>query len=158
MYCLCLAFALLYICLPLSWLCLSPCLCLLFVFSSLRLSWLSLCPCLCLVFSCLVLSLSCLVLSCLVLSCLVCSLCRLGGSFGVIFGRLGGRFAPRGVVLGCSWEVLWVLKRSWGELTLKKGPTQKSLALLSRFLDPSWVPKRGQDGAQNDPKSIKKSS
>ena len=99
----------------------------------------------------------CLVSSRLVLSCrvlflsfLVWSLWSSWGSFWVIFGRLGGRFG----LLGRSWGALgrsWrLLERSWGELTVRRGAPQKSRALLSRFLDPSWAPKGSQDGAQDE--------
>ena len=70
---------------------------------------------------------------------------------GTILGSLGGSWgAPGG-----SWKLL---KRSWGELTLQRGGAQTSLAYLDRFLDPSWAPKGGQDGAQDDQKTIKKIS
>ena len=112
----------------------------------------------------------CVVLRCVVLCCVVFVV--LGrfvdsffhrfwsswGSFGVILGRLGGRFRPLGVVLGRSWAVLGHLGAVLGAVD-DQGWHQPDFALyLGSFLDPSWVPKRGQDGAQNDPKSIKKSS
>ena len=152
MYCLCLAFALLYICLPLSWLCLSPCLYLLFVFSSLRLSWLSLCPCLCLVFSCLVLS----------LSCLVCSLCRLGGRVGSFLVVLGvfwghflsswGSFGALGVVLGRSLGVLEALGAVLGRVDAPKAAGPEILAALESIFGPNLGTKRSPRRSPKRPK------
>ena len=139
-------------------------LCLVFV-------WPSLCRvlvCLCLGFVFVlvfVFSLSSLLLSCLVLvlSCLVLSaLCVVLGvawghflssreSFGVIFGRLGGRLK----LLGWSWAALgksWrLLKRSWSELTPQGGPYR----FHGRSCIGFWTHLGRQKGAKTEPKTTK---
>ena len=135
------------------------------------LSWLCL-VCLCRLCPFFVLSLLCLVLSCLCFGCCVRLLLFLCSSLFCLvlfcFGRLRGRLASFLVVIGVvldhfwsslgsfwpSWGALggpWrLLKRSWGELTPQGGAPPIYAPLLDRFLDPSWVPKGGQDGAQDE--------
>ena len=46
--------------------------------------------------------------------------------------------------------ILARLGRSWGELTPQGGWLPISRHVLGRFSDPSWAPKRTQDGAQDE--------
>ena len=62
------------------------------------------------------------------------------------------------VVLGCSLGVLEALEAVLGRVDGQGCREDNFVAVLDQFLDPSWVPKGSQDGAQNDQKSIKKSS
>ena len=103
--------------------------------------------------SCFVLSLSYLLLSCLVL-------CRLEGrlgSFLVVLRVFGGHFWsswglfwPLGVVLGRSWEVLGALEAVLAPVDGQGCRGSNFPSVLDRFLDPSWAPKRSQDGAQDE--------
>jgi len=90
------------------------------------------------------------------------------GSFGIIWGRLGGRFGtfwivlgavlalltPLGVLLAPSWDVLGRSGRRLTAISPKNRRIQNSGAFFLRFLAPSWVPK----GAKTKPKTTKNRS
>ena len=62
------------------------------------------------------------------------------------------------MVLGRSAGVLEALEAVLGRVDGQGRRASDFAPLLDGFLAPSWVPKEGQDGAQNDQKSIQKSS
>jgi len=85
--------------------------------------------------------------------------------FGVVWGRLGGRFVSFLVVLGvvlASWGVILALLGGLGAvLAAVDGQECRGSDFplgLGRFLDPSWHPKGTPKRPQDDQKSIKKSS
>ena len=75
---------------------------------------------------------------------------RLGDRFGIVFGRLGGRFGPLAGSWGVLWRVLEALGTVLGRVDGQGWRERDFPSVLDRFLDPSWAPKRGQDGAQDE--------
>ena len=79
------------------------------------------------------------------------------GSFllvlGVVWGHFWsswGSFWALGVVLERSWGVLEALGAVLAPVDGQGCREPKIPPVLDRFLDPSWAPKRSQDGAQDE--------
>ena len=66
------------------------------------------------------------------------------------FGSSWGSFWVLGVVLGRSWGVLGALGAALGAVDGQERRGSNFGPVLGRFWDPSWVPKRSPDGAQDE--------
>ena len=89
---------------------------------------------------------------------LLTSLGRLGSALRFYVAGLGQLLGHMLAVLGALGAVLDRLRVVLGGVDGQERRASDFAPLLDGFLAPSWVPKEGQDGAQNDQKSIQKSS